>query len=314
MQAPPTAPRLRPLRVSELLDTVFSLYRRNFWLFLAVIALVQVPYQIVDDLLGLAVSHRANSVTVTAGHTLTSAQLHSLLVTVVGLLLLASVLLVLNVAVVVPLQTAAFTKAVADRFLDRPTTAMDCYRLAIRRWTRLLLLGLTYFGLVLAALVALSLVAFLLILLLGRAGGVLTVLVVLVGLIFGVFFYTRLSIASPALVLEGVGPWASIKRSWHLTSGQAGHAFGVLFSLLVVGLLIAIALGLLVDLAATAAGGVGSVTGTAVEEVGDLLAAVLVAPILASGLTLLYFDLRVRKEAFDLELLAQQISGENGPV
>jgi len=88
----------------------------------------------------------------------------------------------------------------------------------------------------------------------------------------------------------------------------------VLFSLLVVGLLIAIALGLLVDLAATAAGGVGSVTGTAVEEVGDLLAAVLVAPILASGLTLLYFDLRVRKEAFDLELLAQQISGENGPV
>jgi hypothetical protein len=175
-------------------------------------------------------------------------------------------------------------------------------------------LGLTYFGLVLAALVALSLVAFLLILLLGRAGGVLTVLVVLVGLIFGVFFYTRLSIASPALVLEGVGPWASIKRSWHLTSGQAGHAFGVLFSLLVVGLLIAIALGLLVDLAATAAGGVGSVTGTAVEEVGDLLAAVLVAPILASGLTLLYFDLRVRKEAFDLELLAQQISGENGPV
>jgi hypothetical protein len=48
MQPPPTAPRLRPLRVSELLDTVFSLYRRNFWLFLAVIALVQVPYQIVD--------------------------------------------------------------------------------------------------------------------------------------------------------------------------------------------------------------------------------------------------------------------------
>jgi hypothetical protein len=312
MQAPPAPLRLRPLRVTELLDTVFSLYRRNFWLFVAVIALIQVPYQIIDDLLGLAVRHR--TVHVAAGHLLTSAQVHTLLVEVVGLILLAAVLLLLNVGVVVPLQTAAFTKAVADRFLERQTTAVGCYRAAIRRWPSLLLLGLIYLGLSLAALLVLGIIAFLLIILLGGKGAALTVLVVLVGLIFFVIFAIRLAVATPALVLEATGPWEAIRRSWNLTVGQAGHTFGVLLSLLVVQLVIGFALGLLIGLLGTGLGGTGSFVGTAAEAVGGLVAAVLVAPILASGLTLLYFDLRVRKEAFDLELLAQQISGETGPA
>jgi hypothetical protein len=32
MESQPGALRLRPMGVSDLIDTVFSLYRRNFWL------------------------------------------------------------------------------------------------------------------------------------------------------------------------------------------------------------------------------------------------------------------------------------------
>jgi hypothetical protein len=44
----------------------------------------------------------------------------------------------------------------------------------------------------------------------------------------------------------------------------------------------------------------------AMTVLGNLLSLVL-TPIVACGLTLLYYDLRVRKEAFDLQLLSEQI-------
>ena len=306
MQSSPPALRLRPLRVTELIDTVFSLYRQNFWLFLAVIALVQVPYQVVADLLGLTAPSR--TLHSTAGKPLTPAELHTLLVALVGLLVIAAVLMVITIAVVVPLQTAAFTKAVADRFLGVRTSAGDCYRFAIRRWGSLVLLGLIYLVLTAAALIVLGLVALLLITLLGRGGGVLAVLVVLVGLVAAIVVYVRLVVATPALVLEGLGPREAIQRSWKLTAGHAGRAFGVLVSLILVELLIGLALGIVIGILVGLAGGAQSPTGTVVGDVSTLVVAVLTAPILASGLTLLYFDLRVRKEDFDLELLAQQIS------
>ena len=311
MQPTPSGLRLRPLRVTELIDTVFSLYRQNFWLFLAVIALVQVPYQVVADLLGLTAPTR--NIHPTSGTALTSAQLHALLVALVGLVVIAAVLMVITIAVVVPLQTAAFTKAVADRFLGVQTSAGDCYRFAVRRWGSLVLLGLIYLALSVAALVVLGLVATLLILLLGKGGGFLSVLVVLVGLVAAVMVYVRLVVATPSLVLEGLHPWEAIRRSWNLTSGHAGRVFGVLLSLVLVELLIGLALGIVVGFLVGLAGGATSATGTAVGDLSTLVVAVLAAPILASGLTLVYFDLRVRKEAFDLELLAQQISLGPGP-
>lgn len=34
---------LRPMRLVELLDAAFRLYRRNFWTFVGIMALMQVP-------------------------------------------------------------------------------------------------------------------------------------------------------------------------------------------------------------------------------------------------------------------------------
>ena len=112
-------------------------------------------------------------------------------------------------------------------------------------------------------------------------------------------------------MLEALSPGAAIRRSWELTSQHVGRAFGVILSLVIVEALIGIVLGTLVG-ALSAPLGVSTPLGLAVRDVGQLVVSLLEAPILATGLTLFYFDLRVRKEAFDLELLAHQVL-EVGP-
>jgi hypothetical protein len=44
-------------------------------------------------------------------------------------------------------------------------------------------------------------------------------------------------------------------------------------------------------------------TWSALAEVGSFVAEVLIAPILTIGMAIFYFDLRVRKEGFDLQLM-----------
>ncbi len=304
MQAAPPGLRLRPLRVTELLDTVFTLYRRNFWLFVAVIAVVEVPYQLVSLLLRLAVAPKG--LTTSPGHTLTSAQLAHELHLVVGELVVAGVLLLITAVVVVPLQTAAFTKAVSDRFLDRATAPGICYRFAVRRWGALVVLGLIFLGLVLGATVVVGAVVALLGVVAGTAGVLLGIVLGLAALVAGLVAYARVVISTPSLVLESLRPWPAIRRSWELTADNVGRAFGVVISLILVEFLIGLVLGTLVGVIAAPLGS-NSAGGVAVQEVGSLVIAILSAPILATGLTLFYFDLRVRKEAFDLELLARQV-------
>lgn len=278
---------------------------------MAIVALVQVPYQIVDDLLSMTLPTKVPVATV--GHPLSSAQAKLSLHDVTLELFVAAILLILVVALVVPLQTASFTKAVSERFLDRSTTATECYRFAVKRWGALVVLGLIYLGFAVAALVVLFILVVLLLLLLGAAGAALGVLLGLALLVVGFVVYVRLLVASPALVLEGASPWGAIRRSWRLTQGHAGRAFGVLVSLFLVEILITILLGVVVGVPAGLVG-ITSGAGIAIRDLGTLVIGVLVAPILAAGITLLYFDLRVRKEAFDLELLTQQMAQGQSPA
>lgn len=311
MQATPPSFRLRPLRVTELLDAVFSLYRRNFWLFVGLVAVVQVPYQILSFLLGLGT--RTSNPTVRPGHALTQGQLHTLFQNLALDLSIFGVLLLLTVALVIPLQTAAFTKGVADRYLGRPATPGSCYRFATRSWLPLVLLGLIYLGLTLAAFLVLSLLGFVLVALVGGGGLVLAILLGLALVVVAILVYVRLVVATPALVLESLGPVAAIRRSWGLTEGHLGRLFGTLISLILVSILISLVLGILVGVV-TAAAGTTTPTGRVLEAIGGILVAVLQAPISATGITLMYFDLRVRREAFDIELLAQQISQGSAPA
>lgn len=137
----------------------------------------------------------------------------------------------------------------------------------------------------------------------GFAAGILTVLGLIFLILPGVVVLCGLSVAVQAAVLEPVpGGTEGLGRSWSLTSGSKWRAFGlycVVFVLLVLFLL-----------------GFAFLAGLAAAMVPVLLVPTLIGvglfflflyPFTSCVFTLFYYDLRVRKEAFDLELLSQHL-------
>ena len=128
------------------------------------------------------------------------------------------------------------------------------------------------------------------------------------------FFAVRWLFASQVLVAEGIGITSAIRRSFRLTRGSFWALVGrlIVFGLIIYALRAALDLGILM-----AAGAVALTRSTAVavafQGVASLIGALL-APLGWIGLTLLYYDLRIRKEGYDLEQTAQSLEQQASPV
>jgi len=137
----------------------------------------------------------------------------------------------------------------------------------------------------------------------GFATGILVVLASILLFIPGIVVACGLSVAVQAAVLEPLpGGTDGLARSWSLTQGFKWRAFGLYVVVIVLLILFLIGFGVIAGLAAA------------------LLPLLLVPALIAVGLiflflypftscvfTLFYYDMRVRKEAFDLELLSQHL-------
>ncbi len=191
--------------------------------------------------------------------------------------------LLLN-AVLGAIASAAATFVVSDSYMGRAISARDAFARATPFIGRLIVLG------------------------------VLMSLVIGIGLVCviipGVILFTGLALSTPALVIEGLpSANAAMGRSWALTRGFRGKLFWVLVTVLVLILLPTIALG-----GFAAASGDATLLEPTVSPatLGWLVAAsliqLLIYPLFYCVLTVAYYDLRVRKEAFDLEVLASGLS------
>jgi hypothetical protein len=143
----------------------------------------------------------------------------------------------------------------------------------------------------------------------------------LVGIPFGVYFFIAWSLVYQALLLEERGALDALGRSRQLVRGSWWRVFGIglIMGLLTLGIVLvlslptALAQGLdqLLDpsLAEQPTG-----AGIVLEELTGSVAQLLANPIGVIGWTLLYYDLRMRKEGLDLELRAQELSGAPPPA
>jgi len=181
------------------------------------------------------------------------------------------------------LATAACTRAVASAYLGRAAGWRESLGFGLRKVLPLI------------------------------AVAILTGLAVMVGLLAlilpGLYVGVRLYLASPALVVEDESATGALGRSWKLVKDRWWSTFG---TILVSGLIIFV-LGLLVGglLTIPAQLGDSSLVGAILNTVGQILSNAVTIPLQAAVLTILYFDLRVRKEGFDLALLSQGV-GEGG--
>jgi Membrane domain of glycerophosphoryl diester phosphodiesterase len=194
-------------------------------------------------------------------------------------LLYALCLVVLNLV-----ATAATVFIVSESYLGRPLSARE----ALQRST-------PYIGRILVCSLLMTLAVGLGFLLL---------------FIPGVILAVGLAMAIPAVVLE---PRASasgaLSRSWDLTRGARWRIFGLGVTLLVLLYIPVVAIGGLFALIVPGSGGmfggasIGMVTAIAVGGIVQMF----IYPLFYCVLTVTYYDLRVRKEGFDLELLASTL-------
>lgn len=257
---------LRPLTVVEILDRTFTLYRRHFLLFIGIAALPQIlllALQLARTL--LLAGPGSPRPALAASYTL-------------GTILLSLVLMIITFIATLFSQSATIF-AITDLYLNRPFTISGCLS---RAWS-----GIGTVFLV----------------------GLLNALAVLVGtlalVIPGFYILCRVSIAAPAALIERRGPMDAISRSWHLTEDNAGRAFILFLVYFVLAFAATLLTGVPLGLAVvTYRDNPGALQiWMALTQTANALLNILIIPILLIATCLFYFDLRVRKEAVDLQLM-----------
>jgi len=109
---------------------------------------------------------------------------------------------------------------------------------------------------------------------------------------------------SPAvLILESAGPVAALRRSWGLSDGHRWRILGLILLLIV----LQAVLSSLLSFVIVASFITDQVVQLVVQQAVNLLATIAWAPVYWGTFAVLYYDLRVRKEAFDLQLAAEAL-------
>ncbi len=277
----PSAPALRPLGVGETLDTALRVYRNNAVTLWKIVAIVIVPLEVIDVILrrvalpsGVFLHNGSLYVYSSTGSSGSSGT---------GPLIIASLLGFLAQL----LASGAMFKLLIDHYLGRNTTWGESFAYAWSRFGALLWLA------------------------------ILTVVFVSIGFVLlvipGIWLVVAVSVAVPALMYEGVGGFAAMKRSISLVDK---HWWATFLRLLVAFILYVVAsfiIGAIVG-GLAAAFSVGNVT--LYEIIYGILRAlvvILLTPFTAAVVTVIYIDLRVRKEALDIELLAQGFDSSGPP-
>lgn len=308
---------LRPLSLGELLDRTFRLYRNHFVLFVGIMAIpaaVWLPFNV------LLLSFQGSFMSAAASNpgkppfVPTPAEIIGLIAGMFGVLLLSA--LVYSVAV------AAASCAVADVYLGRTATVRGSYgRIQGRFWR---LIGviinilLRMFGLMVAVIAVFfgGMAAIGLLVGASRANPIFAALLVLAlffayvaGLIFCVYFWLRYAVAIPILMIENLGVLATIRRSVFLTRGRRGHIFLALLVAVIIayaGLFI-LQMPFSLAMVISAARGHWSQWLAFAAAVSGSIGSALTGPISMIAIVLLYYDSRIRKEAFDLQFMLSSL-------
>jgi hypothetical protein len=254
---------LRPLSIGDILDRTFLLYRRYFFLFLGITAMPQVFILAWNLTRTLAVGASNPALTVAFGA-------RNLALTFVGLILTLIAYL---------FAQGGSVLAVSELYLGRPTSIGASLKGVWDDFGPL-------FGVVML-------------------NGLVVGFGYLLLLIPGIYLTCRLLVCVPAALIENRGPRESLDRAFDLTRANAGRAFVILL----LSVVLTYAAGALFVVPFT----VATLTAAhdpnklrlyaALTQISTTVAGILVTPVALIATSIFYYDLRVRKEAFDLEFM-----------
>jgi hypothetical protein len=302
---------LRPLTLGEILDRTAQLYRTNFVLF-AGISAVYAGIMLVLSLFQIGLGE---------------------LLRVLHMSQQVPWVTLAFVAVFLPLSfifagaaVAANNRAVAWVNLGEPATIRGAYRSILPRlgtylwlmtivafiiWLPIVLIYGGYFSVLFFYLRPLGIFA--------KGGsaanpqsaviflGVSALLILLVGfwLVYAILMGLRYALAVPACVVEKLTARNALRRSIHLSQGSRGRIFvlGLLIIVIQLGL-VALTQAVFI-VAAFKQHGLLPAWLRIVQQIVSFFTNTFIGPMYATGLTLFYYDQRVRKEGFDIEWMMQ---------
>jgi hypothetical protein len=269
-------PELRARGIGEILDAAVALYRARFGRLILVTAAVIVPVQVVAALVLLSAQPARFDPSFTGTPTPVYEASDS------AAQLGASFLVIVISAISSAFVVAACSRIVADAYVDHTEATSEAVRRAGRR----------FFAIIgLATIVALA-----------QTAGVFACFV---GIVVPLVFF---AVAEPALILEGVGVFKALSRSIELTKSKFGHVLGLVLAaqllsiVLTGGLTALLSIGLATD---------NTTVLVALQSVANAIAATITTPFIATATVALYFDLRVRIEGFDIQLMMQRVDARH---
>jgi hypothetical protein len=288
------------MSTGELLDRTFRLYKDHFKLFLGIATLgpaAMLAFQLLtaaSTTLPGATGNQARAGAYPAAF---------------GVGVIAGVVIMLAG---MALAHAATVRAVAAVYLGRQISIGASYGALKGRVWRVLglffaiifLVGLCGF-VIIAAAVALGSLAVLGGAQAGRtgavAGGLVGIAAAVIGGLLAIAVYVRYSLSIQACVVEDQGIRGSMRRSVFLCKGSRGRVLAIYFVFGILAWIVSIGLGGL-------AGGISvlipnKIAGFVIIYLASFVSGSLTGPLATIGMSLLYYDERVRKEAFDLQLM-----------
>lgn len=298
-------PELRERRASEILDAAIKIWTHNLRKLVPFAAAILVPFQLISAYLLVAVKP-------TLTDTLTQWQKDIQEATKaganeiptpeftsgqIGAFTAAIVISVVSTFALSAALTAIIGKLVLREDIDNKTALRTAVRVAPKLFAATLLGILVSVG------------AGAIILIVALVAEVPALLVLLLpASIASIWLVIRFTMAGPALVLERLGPVQALRRSFTLTKGRWWPILGVtLLSGLVTGIPSSI-VNSLINTILKGLGGNNAAFEFVWAALSGTVSAALFSPLSAAISVFLYFDLRVRKEGFDLQRLAADFS------
>jgi hypothetical protein len=266
--------RLRPLEVGDLLDETFRIYRRHFLLFAAIAVILAIPSA---ALTSLAFAWFATGLEQTSGTDVTP------LLGFLGSFAAAGIVSIF----ILPFTYGAITYAACESAVGRSVTAGGVFRGVLRRYFPLLGYWLLFNTFTMYIAILLCVAPF----------------------ILWVWIYVMWVAATPAMFVENIGLGQAISRSRSLVEGRWWRTFLILFLMGVVTYIVRVGLNGFLTISEVPLEAVLNpfLVSAIVQGLATLLAA-LVTPVTQILIVLIYFDLRVRREALDLFQMAYRLA------
>jgi hypothetical protein len=272
---------LRTSTVLEILDRTFRLYREKFWSYAGLAAIVTVPLSIINLLVSQSYLSQVQNDDLSFSQQQAATTNYTLAISLVALVISIVQAIFIN-------GTLAYIAS--EHHLGRNVTIIEAFRQVRGRFFTLFL-ALFIFYLVIIALAVVSTLT----------------LACIVGILgFGFLIYVGVSInafLAPTIVLENVGVFTGINRSFGLAKARFWSVFGLIFLIFIISVVLQLAFTVLQQLFSDqVVGSASSQGGVVVATMIETVIAVFITPITPIAFTLMYYDTRIRLEGLDIAL------------